>query len=111
LTKVILAAPSEETPERGVRNEPFIYFREVRAGAFEKPLTLFEEYGFRLVSTVIQDDRLHWADAPWIRDGWIYPPEAQIDRIGQFHQGHSQVTWPLHIYRAKLSQNPWHLVK
>ena len=33
LTKVILAAPSEETLERGVRNEPFIYFREVRAGA------------------------------------------------------------------------------
>jgi len=34
--------------KRGVRNEPLIYIREVRAvGRFEKPLTLFEEYAFR----------------------------------------------------------------
>jgi hypothetical protein len=53
---VILAAPSEETSEREMRNEPFIYYPRSAGGrAFEKPLT---------VSTVIQDDRLHWADAP-----------------------------------------------
>ena len=60
----------------------------------------------RRVSTIIQDHRLHWADAPWISDGWLYLPEAQIDRIGPFHNGHSEVRWPLHIYRLKLSEIP-----
>lgn len=60
----------------------------------------------RKISTVIQDHRLHWADAPWISNGWLYLPEAQIDRIGQFHDGHSHLKWPLHIYRMKLSKAP-----
>ena len=51
LTKLILAAPFEETSDRGVRNGPFIYYPRSAGGrAFEKPLTLFEEYGFRPVS-------------------------------------------------------------
>ena len=45
---MILAAPSEETSERGVRNEPLIYYPRSAGGrASEKPLTLFEEYGVR----------------------------------------------------------------
>jgi hypothetical protein len=48
LTKVILAAPFEETSKRRVRNEPFIYHGRSAGGlSFEKPLTLFGEYGFR----------------------------------------------------------------
>lgn len=57
----------------------------------------------RHLSTLIQDHRLHWADAPWIWNGSIYLPEAQIDRIPQFHNGHSEIKWPLHIYKMKLN--------
>ena len=52
--------------------------------------------------TVIEDHRLHWVDAPWILDGFLYLPEAQVDRIAQFHNGHTQIKWPLHIYKMKL---------
>src|ERR1700675_4303855 len=42
LTKVILAAPSERTSERGIRDEPFIYYPRSAGGrAFERPLTPF----------------------------------------------------------------------
>ena len=42
LTKVILAAPFEETSKRRVRNEPFIYHGRSAGGrSFEKALTLF----------------------------------------------------------------------
>src|ERR1700675_873680 len=42
LTKVILTAPSEGTSERGIRDEPFIYYPRSEGGrAFEKPLTPF----------------------------------------------------------------------
>jgi hypothetical protein len=56
----------------------------------------------RHLSTVIQDPRLHWADAPWIWNGWLYLPEAQLDRIAQFQGGQSKVKWPIHIYRLRL---------
>jgi hypothetical protein len=48
LTKVILAAPFEETSERTVRKEPFVDYGLIAGGsAREKSQTLFEKYGFR----------------------------------------------------------------
>jgi len=55
------------------------------------------------LTRVIQDHRLHWVDAPWIRDGKLYLPEAQLDRAEQFHHGHSMIQWPLHIYTYQLT--------
>jgi hypothetical protein len=43
----------------------------------------------RQITTVIEDHRLHWVDAPWILNGFLYLPEAQVDRIAQFHNGHT----------------------
>jgi hypothetical protein len=60
----------------------------------------------REVSTILQDHRLHWVDAPWIQDGWLYLPQAQLDRAPQFHNGQSQIDWPLHIYRFRLRDAP-----
>jgi quercetin dioxygenase-like cupin family protein len=55
----------------------------------------------RQVTTVIRDHRLHWVAAPWIKDGYLYLPEAQLDRIAAFRHGHAQIQWPLHLYRLK----------
>ena len=59
----------------------------------------------RHLTAVIQDHRLHWVDAPWIRDGKIYLPEAQLDRAEQFHHGRSMTQWPLHIYTYQLTRD------
>src|SRR5580693_2811404 len=41
-----------------LRNEPFVYYPRTAGGrAFEKPLTLFEEYGFR---PQIVQEATHW---------------------------------------------------
>jgi len=60
----------------------------------------------RKLSIVFHDARLHWVDAPWIQDGWLYLPEAQLDRAAQFHQQQSKVQWPLHLYRLRLAALP-----
>ncbi|MFT4113893.1 L-dopachrome tautomerase-related protein [Silvibacterium sp.] len=57
----------------------------------------------RKASTIIEDHRLHWSDAPWLQDGWLYLPVAQIDRAPQFRGGASAIEWPLHIYKLYLS--------
>jgi len=57
----------------------------------------------RKLTTVIQDHRLHWADAPWLQDGYLYLPVAQIDRASQFNGGVSKIAWPLRIYRLQLT--------
>jgi hypothetical protein len=56
------------------------------------------------ITTILKDNRLHWMDAAWIKDGWLYIPEAQIDRADQFHRGQSQIHWPLHLYRLNLDE-------
>jgi len=56
----------------------------------------------RQLSVVFQDPRLHWVDAPWIHDGWLYLPQAQLDRAAQFHHQQSKVQWPIHLYRMRL---------
>jgi hypothetical protein len=57
----------------------------------------------RQLQTIIRDPRLHWTDAPWIKGDFLYLPEAQLDRIAQFHNGHAKIKWPLHIYKLKLN--------
>jgi sugar lactone lactonase YvrE len=57
----------------------------------------------RRVERLITDHRrLHWADAPWIDRGWLYLPEAQLDRLPIFHNGVSEIQWPLHIYKLRI---------
>jgi sugar lactone lactonase YvrE len=56
----------------------------------------------RKATILYQDHRLHWVDAPWIHDGWLYLPQAQIDRAAQFHGGKSRIEWPLHLYKLPL---------
>jgi Major royal jelly protein len=89
-----------DTPPLGgtaIDDEGNLYLEDLTSDAIRK-LTPDKH-----LSTVIQGSRLHWADAPWIWNGWLYLPEAQIDRLGQFHGGQSKIQWPLHIYRLRLN--------
>jgi Major royal jelly protein len=55
------------------------------------------------VTTILQDPRLHWADAPTIDDEYrILLPVPQLDRAAIFHGGRPQVQWPITLYRLKL---------
>lgn len=54
-------------------------------------------------STVIEDERLHWVDAPAIDNGWIWLPVPQMDRVPLFHKGVSNVIWPIRLFRYHLS--------
>ncbi|WP_342626949.1 L-dopachrome tautomerase-related protein [Nguyenibacter vanlangensis] len=48
----------------------------------------------RIVS-LASDHRLHWADAPFLtRDGRLWLPVAQLDRLAQFQHGISRVQFP-----------------
>src|SRR5271170_602161 len=58
-----------------------IYFEDLTSDAVRKLTPQ------RKVTTIIQDSQLHWADAPWIWNGWLYLPEAQLDRIAPFQHG------------------------
>jgi hypothetical protein len=54
------------------------------------------------ITTVVQDPRLHWADAPALAGGFIWLPVPQIDRLPLFHNGTSKVVWPISLYRYKV---------
>ncbi|WNW12763.1 L-dopachrome tautomerase-related protein [Pseudomonas sp. DTU_2021_1001937_2_SI_NGA_ILE_001] len=55
------------------------------------------------VRTLATDKRLHWVDAPaFDRQGRLYLPAAQVDRVSLFNNGASQVQRPLEIYRLNL---------
>ena len=55
------------------------------------------------IATVIQDDRLHWVDAPYIDARHrIWLPVPQMDRAPTFHDGKSQTQWPIRLYRLAL---------
>jgi sugar lactone lactonase YvrE len=54
------------------------------------------------ITTVVQDPRLHWADAPALAGGFIWLPVPQIDRLRLFHNGTSKVVWPISLYRYKV---------
>lgn len=55
------------------------------------------------VTTLIQDDRLHWVDAPVIdARNRIWLPVPQMDRGALFNQGVSKVRWPITLYTLQL---------
>ncbi|HWT97417.1 MAG TPA: L-dopachrome tautomerase-related protein, partial [Terriglobales bacterium] len=52
------------------------------------------------VTTIIQDPKLDWIDAPVIdTQHRIWLPVPQLDRAAIFHNGQSQVQWPVMLYR------------
>jgi hypothetical protein len=55
------------------------------------------------VTTILQDPRLHWVDAPMIDDQRrILLPVPQMDRAALFNGGESKVQWPVNLYRLSL---------
>lgn len=60
----------------------------------------------RVLATVLRDPRLHWADAPFLRDGILTLPVAQLDRAATFHHGRSQVQWPVELFNLRLAASP-----
>ena len=59
------------------------------------------------ISKVMSDPRLHWADAPALApDGRLWIPVAQLDRLPQFHQGHSLINQPFLLVSIDLPTTP-----
>lgn len=57
------------------------------------------------ISTVIQDDRLHWVDAPMIdRANRIWLPVPQMDRGALFNKGVSKMQWPVTLFTLQLEE-------
>lgn len=55
------------------------------------------------LSTVLSDDRLRWADAPWITpDGYLWLPIAQLGWTPMLNGGVSRLEWPTPLYRMRL---------
>lgn len=53
------------------------------------------------------DQRLTWIDAMWIDDhGDLWMPAAQLNRLGLFQQGHSEVQLPAHVYKIHIGGKP-----
>lgn len=52
------------------------------------------------ISLVVQDDRLHWVDAPFLDEtGALWLPTPQMDRVALFQGGSSRTQWPIRLYR------------
>ncbi len=60
----------------------------------------------RALTTLIHDARLHWADAPFLRDGVLTLPVSQLDRTAPFHHGHSQIQYPVQLWALRLPTPP-----
>lgn len=59
------------------------------------------------VSTLIQDDRLVWADALWIdNQGFLWIPASQLNRTPEFNGGRMEVQYPVRIYRLQIHAQP-----
>jgi Major royal jelly protein len=55
------------------------------------------------ISTLVQDQRLHWVDALEIDDQHrLWLPVPQLDRAAIFHGGKSQIEWPVRLFRVQL---------
>lgn len=55
------------------------------------------------ITTLAQDPRLHWVDAPVLADGALWLPVPQMDRVALFHHGVSRVVWPITLYRLPIA--------
>ncbi|UYY58083.1 major royal jelly family protein [Sphingomonas sp. S2-65] len=57
------------------------------------------------IETLISDPALHWVDAPFLtRDGCLFLPVPQMDRVGLFHSGRSQTVWPIRLYKLEVTK-------
>jgi len=56
------------------------------------------------VSTVLlRDPRLLWCDAMWIdKNGYLWMPCGQLNRLGAFQGGKSKIQFPVHLYKMKV---------
>jgi len=78
-----------------------LYFTDLAANAVRR-LTPDKR-----VQTVLVDSRLHWVDAPTLdRQGRLYLPVPQMDRVALFHDGNSKIRWPIRLYRLDIPPAP-----
>ncbi|MGY1889260.1 hypothetical protein [Pseudomonas sp. SDT291_1_S447] len=57
-------------------------------------------YGLMLAAVLAGCASLHWVDAPFLdRDGTLWLPAAQMDRVGLFNDGTPRVQWPMTVFR------------
>ncbi len=55
------------------------------------------------ITTLVHDKRLHWVDALEIDDQHrLWLPVPQLDRVAIFHQGKSQIKWPIQLFWVPL---------
>lgn len=57
----------------------------------------------RVLTTVIHDPRLHWADAPFLKDGTLTLPVPQLDRAAAFHHGKALIQYPVQLFALHLA--------
>ena len=57
---------------------------------------------------VIKDDRLLWCDAMWIdKEGYLWMPVGQLNRLSVFQNGKEKIQYPLHIYKLHIGVTPF----
>lgn len=55
------------------------------------------------MQTILQDDRLRWADAPWLTpDGYLWLPIAQLGWTPMLNGGTSRIAWPTPLFRLRV---------
>ena len=53
----------------------------------------------RVLTRLVRDPRLHWADAPFLSPkGILFVPVPQLDRAAFFHHGHAQIQFPVLLF-------------
>jgi sugar lactone lactonase YvrE len=58
-------------------------------------------------STLVEDPRLFWVDAMWVdRDGFLWMPAAQLNRMAPFQGGVSKVEFPMKVYKLRINHGP-----
>ena len=58
-------------------------------------------------STLVEDPRLFWVDAMWVdRDGFLWMPAAQLNRMAPFQGGVSKVGFPMKVYKLRINYGP-----
>lgn len=78
-----------------------LYFTDLAASAVKR------RKSDGTIQTIVQDDRLHWIDAPVIDEKHrIWLPVAQMDRTPPFNGGASKTQWPITLYRLPLPTTP-----
>lgn len=83
-------------PVGGTTMDPHgnLYFTDLAANAVRR-LTPDKR-----IETVLVDSRLHWVDAPTMdKEGRLYLPVPQMDRVSLFNDGKSLIQWPIRVYR------------